>query len=114
MRITVGGRGENQSMLICDLNSWDKRPYPDQSVTAVQGQISKIVTGEPLTDAKIFGTHGAVDLKTVDTSALSGNLATIERFKSFDANGDGVPADKVVAGDEDYGTITGNITFQVK
>lgn len=67
----VGGRGENQSMLICDLNTWSLRPNPNQSVTAVQKQISDIVSGEPLTDAKVFvppaipglGANGGIDVR---------------------------------------------------
>ncbi len=50
----IGGRGENQGMLVCDLLKWDQRKKPEQHVQFVMKRIQDLVNSEPLIDAKVF------------------------------------------------------------
>lgn len=77
----VGGRGENQSIVVCDLLSWDQRPNPDQHVTAVRDKLQKITMQKTLTETKLFvppaipglGMSGGIDVRIQsrgDTDAI--------------------------------------------
>ena len=43
----IGGRGENQGMLVCDLLKWDQRKKPEQHVQFVMKRIQDLVNSEP-------------------------------------------------------------------
>ncbi len=50
----VGGRGENQCMLIVDLKDWAKRPGRDQSAAAMVERLQKILATIPEPSWKVF------------------------------------------------------------
>ena len=50
----VGGRGENQCMLIVDLKDWSKRRRPDQSAAAMVQRIQEVLAAIPEPSWKVF------------------------------------------------------------
>ena len=50
----VGGRGENQSMLVADLTDWHERPNADQSALALVGRFQKILSAIPEPKWNVF------------------------------------------------------------
>ncbi|MBO5774903.1 MAG: efflux RND transporter permease subunit [Kiritimatiellae bacterium] len=50
----VGGRGENQTTLVVDLNRWDKRPNPDQHVSKMIPKIQAILQSVPEPKWQVF------------------------------------------------------------
>jgi HAE1 family hydrophobic/amphiphilic exporter-1 len=50
----VGGRGENQTTLVVDLNRWDKRPNADQHVSKMIPKIQAILQSVPEPKWQVF------------------------------------------------------------
>ena len=50
----VGGRGENQCMLIVDLKDWSQRRRPDQSAAKMVERIQKVLAAVPEPSWKVF------------------------------------------------------------
>ena len=50
----VGGRGENQTILVADLKDWSERPNPDQSALALVGRFQKILAAIPEPKWNVF------------------------------------------------------------
>ncbi|MBP5510671.1 MAG: efflux RND transporter permease subunit [Kiritimatiellae bacterium] len=50
----VGGRGENQAMIICDLDEWSKRTTPELSHSSIREKLEKGISKLPLTSVKAF------------------------------------------------------------
>jgi hydrophobe/amphiphile efflux-1 (HAE1) family protein len=50
----VGGRGENQSMVVIDLKDWSKRRGPDQSAAAMVQKLQAILATIPEPSWKVF------------------------------------------------------------
>ena len=50
----VGGRGENQSMVIIDLKDWSKRKARNQSAAALTQSLQKVLAGIPEPNWKVF------------------------------------------------------------
>ena len=50
----VGGRGENQSILIVDLTDWGERPRADQSALALVGRFQKLLAAIPEPKWNVF------------------------------------------------------------
>ncbi|MBQ6140285.1 MAG: efflux RND transporter permease subunit [Kiritimatiellae bacterium] len=50
----VGGRGENQCMLVVDLKDWSKRTRPDQSAAKMVEKIQKVLAAIPEPSWKVF------------------------------------------------------------
>ena len=50
----VGGRGENQCMLIVDLKDWSERTRPDQSAAKMVEKIQKVLAAVPEPSWKVF------------------------------------------------------------
>jgi multidrug efflux pump subunit AcrB len=50
----VGGRGENQTTLVVDLNRWDKRPDADQHVSKMIPKIQAILQSVPEPKWQVF------------------------------------------------------------
>jgi hydrophobe/amphiphile efflux-1 (HAE1) family protein len=77
----VGGRGENQSMLIVDLTDWDERPLPNQHASAMIGRIQELLAQVPEPKFQVFvppaipglGNSNGIDLRIQsrgDTDAI--------------------------------------------
>ena len=77
----VGGRGENQSMLIIDLADWDERPLPNQHASAMIGRIQELLAQVPEPKFQVFvppaipglGNSNGIDLRIQsrgDTDAI--------------------------------------------
>ena len=50
----IGGRGENQTLVIIDLKGWDERPLPEQHASALVGRIQKLLAGVPEPKWQVF------------------------------------------------------------
>ena len=50
----IGGRGENQTLLVADLKDWSERPNPDQSALALVGRFQKLFMAIPEPKWNIF------------------------------------------------------------
>ena len=50
----MGGRGENQSMVVADLKDWSKRTRPDQSAAAMVQKIQETLASIPEPNWKVF------------------------------------------------------------
>ena len=50
----VGGRGENQTVLVADLKDWGERPNADQSALALVGRFQKILAAIPEPKWNVF------------------------------------------------------------
>ena len=50
----VGGRGENQTLLVADLKDWSERPNPDQSALALVGRFQQILAAIPEPKWNVF------------------------------------------------------------
>ena len=67
----VGGRGENQSMLIIDLTDWAERPLPEQHALRLIGRVQTLLGSIPEARATVFvppaipglGADNAIDLR---------------------------------------------------
>ena len=67
----VGGRGENEGMLIADLKDWKERSRPDQHVQALIPKVQKMLDGIPEASFKVFvppaipglGADNAIDVR---------------------------------------------------
>ncbi len=77
----VGGRGENQSMLIIDLTDWEERPLPNQHASAMIGRIQELLAQVPEPKFQVFvppaipglGNSNGIDLRIQsrgDTDAI--------------------------------------------
>ena len=77
----VGGRGENQSMLIAELTSWEKRTRPEQHALAMVNRIQEKLAQIPEPSFKVFvppaipglGSNSGIDLRLQskgDTDAI--------------------------------------------
>ena len=67
----VGGRGENESMLIVDLKDWELRKDPSQHVQALMPKVQKMLDAIPEASFKVFvppaipglGADNAIDVR---------------------------------------------------
>ena len=50
----IGGRGENQTLLVADLTDWSLRPNPDQSALALVGRFQKLLASIPEPKWSVF------------------------------------------------------------
>ena len=50
----VGGRGENQTLVIIDLKGWDKRPLPEQHAAVLVGRIQQLLAAVPEPKWQVF------------------------------------------------------------
>jgi hydrophobe/amphiphile efflux-1 (HAE1) family protein len=50
----VGGRGENQTMLICDLKDWDERPLPEQHAQKILEKMTVLLQKVPEPKWRVF------------------------------------------------------------
>ena len=50
----MGGRGENQSMIVADLKDWSKRTRPEQSAASMVQRIQQVLTTIPEPNWKVF------------------------------------------------------------
>jgi len=77
----VGGRGENESLMIVELKPWEERKRPEQHAVAMLATIQKALAAIPEVDVKCFvppaipglGTNNGIDLRLEskgDTDAM--------------------------------------------
>ncbi len=67
----VGGRGENESMLIVDLKPWEERTRPEQSVQSLIPRVTKMLSAIPEASIQVFappaipglGADNAIDVR---------------------------------------------------
>jgi len=50
----VGGRGENQTLMVADLKDWSERPNPDQSALALVGRFQGVLAQVPEPKWNVF------------------------------------------------------------
>ena len=86
----VGGRGENMSMLICELKHWEERKRPDQHALALISKIQAVLGEIPEPSVKVFvppaipglGSNSGIDLRLqakgdTDPMRLNGIVKTV-------------------------------------
>ncbi len=77
----VGGRGENQNMVIIQLTPWSERKRPDQNAVAMIPKLTQVLSQIPEPSVKVFvppaipglGTNSGIDLRLQskgDTDAM--------------------------------------------